>query len=732
MGIQATVERVSFAGGELGKNARARADLAKYQIALAVMENYITMVEGGATRAPGTRMVLELKNEAQTGRLVPFRLAQDDYYMLVLNGLKSRFVRAGGFLQNPDTTPYEIDVPYSEADLAKLRYATTGNTIYTADGARFGKLIRTGLIEWSYQDVIPDGGPVDTQNLDTAITVQASAITGNINLVGVGNPFTAAMVGQVMRLDESDLSLVAEWVPDEAGIAANAQRRWNGNVYQALNGGNAGPNAPTHIEGDVSAGTGFVTWRFLHPGYGYVKLTAFTDVNTAAGTVLSRLPDSTVTKPTYRWSPPAWSSDLGFPTALAFSSPRLVILRTDTVWLSAIDNPENLKVTGKDTDAISVRLRSPDGSLVDGEWAMFAGALIVGSSDLEWVFRAGTSLFDALTPENINPIPDSDEGSVPQIPVRVDGGVMFVGKSGKRLHYGKIDPQGQGAQRFDPDEISVTARHIFAPGVKAAAWQRDPHRILWMVMQDGTLAALTFMPKQQVVAFHRHPRVNAIFEDVAVIPSTAGGRDEVYFIVQRQINGQTRRFVEQLADFFEPQDPDSPTAEGAWLLDCALQYSGPKVSQITNLAHLEGQEVGVFASGLMQGRKIVAGGAINLDRASGDVLVGLPIRAELTDLPRNLQTQAGPTTGKEKTIAQGIFYFKESAGGVVTCNGGPEEPITEGGNKAYGKPMPLFSGEKRIPIEGEYGTEAALSVVNDDAMPCTVLAMSPELDIEET
>lgn len=731
MGTQATVERVSFAGGELGKNARARSDLAKYQIALATMENYITMVEGGATRSPGTRFVLALKNETQIGRLVPFRLAQDDYYMLVLNGGLSRFVRAGGFVQNPDTTPYEVAVPYSAADLESLRYAATGNTIYTADGVRFGKLVRSGLLSWAYADVVPDGGPVDTQNLDQTITVKASAVSGNVNLTGVGNPFTAGMVGQVIRLDEPDLSLVPEWTADEAGIAANAQRRWNGNVYQS-SGGSAGPNAPTHTDGAISAGTGYTTWTFLHPGYGFVKITAFTDSNHVAGTAISRLPDSVVSNATYRWWPPAWTSEKGFPTVVAFSSPRMLIMRSDTAWLSGINNPENLKVTGKDDDAIAFRLKSPDASLIHGNWAMFAGALILGSSDLEWVIRAGTSLYDALTPTNINPIPDSDEGSIAQIPVRVDGGVMFIGKSGKRLHYGKIDPEGQGAQRFDPDEISVTARHIFAPGVKAMAWQRDPHRVLWMVMQDGTLAGLTFMPKQQVIAFHRHPRTNAFFEDVAVIPATAGGRDEVYFIVRRTINGQTHRYVEQLADFFEPTDPDNPTPAGAWFLDCALSYSGAPISQVTNLAHLEGQEVAVLADGLMQKRKTVTGGKITLDRASSEILIGLPVRAELTDLPRNLNTQAGPTDGKEKTIAEGLFYFKDSAGGMVSCNDGEQEPVTEAGRKKYGQPLTLYTGIKRIPIEGEYRTEAQLSLVNDDALPCTVLAMSPVLDIEET
>src|SRR4051794_19486716 len=102
MTISSKVDRVTFAGGELGQQLVGRADTAKYQIAVEKMENFIVMKGGGATRAPGTRFVLELKDQSQRGKLIPFRRTSTDYYALVVNGGASRFVRQGGFLQNPD------------------------------------------------------------------------------------------------------------------------------------------------------------------------------------------------------------------------------------------------------------------------------------------------------------------------------------------------------------------------------------------------------------------------------------------------------------------------------------------------------------------------------------------------------------------------------------------------------------------------------------------------------
>jgi hypothetical protein len=111
--------------------------------------------------------------------------------------------------------------------------------------------------------------------------------------------------------------------------------------------------------------------------------------------------------------------------------------------------------------------------------------------------------------------------------------------------------------------------------------------------------------------------------------------------------------------------------------------------------------------------------------------VGLPIEARLSDLPRNVTQQDGPSTGKEKTIHEGTFYFKDTGGGVVSCNDGAEEPIFESGNKGYGAPLALFTGLKRIPVDTDFAADVALNVINADAMPCTVLAMSPTLDVEE-
>jgi hypothetical protein len=78
------------------------------------MENFIVMKGGGATRAPGTRFVLELKDSAaRQADPVPAHL---DRLLHAGDQWRRGALRAPGrLLQNPDTTPYELTVPWVEA-----------------------------------------------------------------------------------------------------------------------------------------------------------------------------------------------------------------------------------------------------------------------------------------------------------------------------------------------------------------------------------------------------------------------------------------------------------------------------------------------------------------------------------------------------------------------------------------------------------------------------------------
>ena len=54
------------------------------------------------------------------------------------------------------------------------------------------------------------------------------------------------------------------------------------------------------------------------------------------------------------------------------------------------------------------------------------------------------------------------------------------------------------------------------------------------------------------------------------------------------------------------------------------------------------------------------------------------------------------------------------------------------GAKSYHSPIELISGLLRMEVECEIADEVQLFILNDDAMPCSILGLSPRLQLEET
>jgi hypothetical protein len=741
------VERVTFAGGEIGRALKARTDLARYQISVEAMENFVVMVEGGATRTPGTRFVGVSYFSPEKALLIPFRFTATDSYMIVLQGSQLQFIRSGAFVEVTPGTRLQIGVSWIEADLPNIRTVARGNVIFVASGRLpVTTIIRQGLTSWAVVPFLPKGGPFDLQNLDQAQTVLVQAIIPGQDVTQVGATvrvftsgaqlFNPGHVNGVWRFDEADLSFISEWAADEP-LTVGELRRYNGNVYEAVGGLRTGINPPTHTFGIVrSDSTDGGIWKFRHGDHGVVRITQYEAPTQVVGTVEKAIPISISQVFGFRWWKGSWSDADGHPTNLSWANQRLWVFRGDRFWASSSVNPEDFEEGEADDSAFSGKLLSPEahGSLVQIQWAASSGNLVIGTSDVEWRVSGGAQ-GGPITGKTVTPTPDSKEGSIAHVPAVVDDSIIFIGRSGKRLNRAKIDIGDSGSNKLGTDEPSVGVRDIFEAQPEHMAWQRDPHRILWMQMKDGTLAGMTWMEKQKVLAIHHHPMVNAIVEDIAAIPGA--GEDQVYMVVRRNIMGTQLRYLEQLQPFFRPQDLNLPTAEGAWFVDCGLagSFAVPSTT-VSGLDHLNGQQVAVLADGAMQSPKTVLSGRIGLDRPARNVIVGLPKIAYLLDLPRDVSTQGGPTIGQEKAIREINLYLDLTAGGRVGAKPKegqlPTEPINETGDKAYHTPIDLISGLRRMEVECDIQEEVQLFVLCEDALPCSILGLSPRLQVEET
>jgi hypothetical protein len=130
---------------------------------------------------------------------------------------------------------------------------------------------------------------------------------------------------------------------------------------------------------------------------------------------------------------------------------------------------------------------------------------------------------------------------------------------------------------FDSDsyrgrDLTITASHLlFGKTVVDWAYQETPFNCVWIVVDDGQLLGLTYMPDQEVVGWHRHD-TDGFFESVCCL--SEGGEDALYAVVRRTIDGQTKRYLERFTSrfFTDPRD--------AVFVDSALTYDGRGVGDV--------------------------------------------------------------------------------------------------------------------------------------------------------
>jgi hypothetical protein len=142
--------------------------------------------------------------------------------------------------------------------------------------------------------------------------------------------------------------------------------------------------------------------------------------------------------------------------------------------------------------------------------------------------------------------------------------------------------------------------------------------------------------------------------------------------------------------------------------------------------------VDVLVNGAAHPQRTVASGAITLLNSATVVQVGLPCPAKLQLLRQNVPTQTGTAQGKTKRINELTVRLLDTLGGKV----GPDEatldniPFRMSGDD-MNEPPPAFSGDKtNIPWPAGYETDAYVWYVNDQPLPATVVAVMPQLDIQ--
>ncbi|MBU6407844.1 MAG: hypothetical protein KGS44_12025, partial [Alphaproteobacteria bacterium] len=271
-------------------------------------------------------------------------------------------------------------------------------------------------------------------------------------------------------------------------------------------------------------------------------------------------------------------------------------------------------------------------------------------------------------------------------------------------------------QSYISIDLSLRAAHLFDyKTIKDLAYAKGPIPIVWAVSSDGRLLGLTYVPEQQVYAWHSHDTQDGFFESIAVV--SEGNDDILYAVVRRTIGTATKRYVERLSSRYF-QD-----LKNFFGVDCGLTYSGAAATTISGLSHLEGKTVYILADGAVMPPRVVSGGQITLDKAASLVHVGLPIVSDLQTLPLAVEVEAYAQATKKNVKAVALRVYQSS--GIYV---GPDaDHLTEAKirtTEPYGSPPGLQTGEVEVDISPAWTTEGQVVVRQVDPVPLTIVSMT--------
>ncbi|MCV5496794.1 hypothetical protein OFN10_24965, partial [Escherichia coli] len=127
------------------------------------------------------------------------------------------------------------------------------------------------------------------------------------------------------------------------------------------------------------------------------------------------------------------------------------------------------------------------------------------------------------------------------------------------------------AYSFDVDgyqgtDLTILANHLFQKrSIVDWSFCIVPYSSAFCIRDDGKLLVLTYLREQQVFAWAPQSSAGK-YESTCSI--SEGNEDAVYFVVNRTINGQVKRYIERLSSRLFTNDED------AFFVDSGLSYDG--------------------------------------------------------------------------------------------------------------------------------------------------------------
>ena len=676
-----SVRQKAFTGGELSDHAYARDDLAGYSNSAKKIENCIIHAHGGVSNRMGLEIVHEIEDAAKT-RLIPFRFSRTQSYALAFSDQKMNIVKDGGIVLDNTLQIATLNTPYLEADLSHLKYAQSNDVMTICHGDYYPKdLARLDHDDWTLTDLVlqPE---IDAPSSFSAARVNAS-----------GNNIYKYVVAAVSSITgEESLATAIEQINDgehsmNESTSNYIQLSWDAVAdadYYRIYRWDASNTPLWGLLGE--------TEEITHKDQGLIIPDTSKSFQTANDPFASLNPDA---------SP-------------CYYAQRKTYAYNATLYFSQTGNFKNHNKARPiaDDDAFEYTIAATESFQI--EHLVPLGNDLVALTDLEeWLLSSGDK---GVSISTLKATRKSRIGSSYIAPIIVKDDLLFVGVDQQSVHeFGSefLD------DNYEENDRTILATHLFEFN-KIIDWgyAQYPHKIIWCVMDDGTLTSLTYMKEHQVWGWARH-NTQGFFESVCVVKE--GVEDVPYFVVKRIINGTTKRFIERM------HTRKFKTIDDAFFVDCGLTYDGAPTNVISGLDHLNGENVVALADGKTVASTPVESGEITLPFAASKVHVGLPYKSRVETL--DIMSDQVILDGRQKQVSEATIRYKNTRGVKIgTKDDNLRDLIQRSNNDGYGT-IEARSGKSTVSVSAEWTDGGNIIIEQSEPLPMTILSVALEVDI---
>lgn len=725
----------AFAGGEVSPDFFGRITDQRYQTGLAVCRNFVVLPHGPVQNRAGFKFVRAAGNGSLQVRLLPFTYNTEQTMVVELGHQYVRLHTAGATLLAGTPTAWSSGTAYVVGDLALSGgvryYCTAAHTNQVPPNASYWYAMpSSGVLEFPSPYASTDLFDIHyVQSGDVLTLVHPSYAPRELRRLGATHwTLTtisfAAVVEPPTGGTVTDIDPTPPTYPKILGYILTRQSKITGEESVGVFAG-AGTNDLTiagnygQIECDDPGDDYWVNIYRQNAVGGYYGYIGTWD---GAGGAMTFLDDNINPdfSRTYPEAGVAFNASGDYPQAVTYHEQRRWFGGTNNsplgLWATKSGTESNMtrSLVPRDDDALAFRVASREANRI--RHLVPLGDLLPFTAGSE--MRVTSVNTDAITPTSVNVKTESYVGASNVQPVIVNTNIVYAAARGGHIREIGFSERAGGQATGD---LSLRATHLFDTlTIRDIAYSKAPYPIVWAVSSNGYLLGLTYVPEQDVGAWHRHD-TDGQFESVCCVAE--GDEDVLYAVVSRTIDGSAVRYIERM------QTRVVEALEDAFFVDSGLTYDGAAATTISGLDHLEGETVAILADGAVVEQQEVSGGEIELEEAASVVHVGLPYVSSIKTLPLSMQVDAALGQGRMKNIngvhvrcyLSSAFKAGPNDAALLEAKWRTTEP--------YGSPPMLRSDEIDLRIRGEWNAEGQVVIQQDNPLPLTVVSMTLDVTL---